>query len=59
MTRDQANRTELLAAGWRTAVVWECALKEHGAPEVARALHHWLRGTGREFEAGREDELEV
>lgn len=59
VTRDRANRRALLAAGWRTAVVWECALKEHGAPTVARALHHWLRETDSEFEVGREDELET
>ena len=59
VTRDQRSRRELLAAGWRVAVVWECALREHGASTVAHALDRWLRETGSELEVGREDELEA
>jgi DNA mismatch endonuclease (patch repair protein) len=27
LTRDEANITRLLEAGWRVGIVWECALK--------------------------------
>lgn len=39
--------TALHAAGWRVAVVWECALKgkkEEGVATVADALERWLAG---------------
>ncbi len=43
---DQKARDALLAAGWRVAVVWECALRGAGKdPEnVAARLEGWLRG---------------
>lgn len=46
--RNQANdlraRTALLSAGWRVAVVWECALRGTGTEsgEVAQRLSGWL-----------------
>lgn len=46
---DQANLTALDTAGWRVAIVWECALRgrERLDPEVvADQLEHWLRGSG-------------
>ena len=57
VTRDQRNRRELLAAGWRVAIVWECALREQGATTVAHALDRWLQEDEPEFEAGRQDDL--
>ena len=48
--RDRRNRHELSKAGWRVAVVWECALRKGGEAGTAVELHHWLRGNGKEFE---------
>ena len=48
--RDRRNRAELLEAGWRVAVVWECTLRRVGAVRTALELVHWLRGDRREFE---------
>lgn len=59
VTRDQRNHRELLAAGWRVAVVWECALREQGPTTVADALHRWLRAGEPRFEVGREDDLKA
>ena len=47
--RDRRNRADLLEAGWRVAVVWECALRKGGAIGTATELEHWLRGDRREF----------
>ena len=45
-SRDRRVREELLAAGWRVAVVWECALRGAGrdVEGVVRHLADWLRG---------------
>jgi DNA mismatch endonuclease (patch repair protein) len=46
MLRDQRNVAELEAAGWRHAVVWECALKGPGRMKqdtVLDELALWLR----------------
>lgn len=40
--RDLRNQEALLATAWRVAVVWECALKKHPAPDIAAALGEWL-----------------
>ena len=48
--RDRRKRAELLEAGWRVAVVWECALRKGGEVGTASELEHWLRGNSREFE---------
>lgn len=40
--RDRRNQEDLLATGWRVAIVWECILKKHSADNVARALAEWL-----------------
>ena len=48
--RDRRNRHELIKAGWRVAVVWECTLRKGGEAGTAVELHHWLRGNEREFE---------
>ncbi|MBB6169504.1 DNA mismatch endonuclease (patch repair protein) [Chelatococcus composti] len=49
---DRRARDALLAAGWRVAVVWECALRGAGTDpgQVAQRLAVWLRGN--ELETG-------
>jgi DNA mismatch endonuclease (patch repair protein) len=41
-TRDERKTQELLNAGWRIAIVWECALRGGGDAEAAVALARWL-----------------
>ena len=50
MERDRQNRCELLEAGWRVAVVWECELRKGGESGTALKLGQWLRGSDRLFE---------
>lgn len=52
VARDARNRVELLAVGWRVAVVWECALRREGRDTVAAAVHEWLLGTRAEYDSG-------
>ncbi|MCP3733116.1 DNA mismatch endonuclease Vsr [Sphingomonas sp. MG17] len=40
--RDQRNETLLNRAGWRIAVVWECALRAGSIDDVTDALISWL-----------------
>lgn len=40
--RDGRNERNLLDAGWRVAVVWECAMRSVGAGAVADTLAEWL-----------------
>ena len=50
--RDRKNKAVLNLASWRTAYVWECALKGHGridAGEVIDSLSHWLIYGGNEL----------
>lgn len=49
---DLRARDALIAAGWRVAVIWECALRGAGADtgQVAQHLAEWLRGNGSEAE---------
>ena len=45
--RDQKVRQELIAAGWRQARIWECALKGRGRQEPGRVIDRlaaWLDG---------------
>jgi len=45
--RDRRNEAALNDAGWRIAIVWECALRGRGASalgEVINSLHAWIRG---------------
>lgn len=48
--RDRRNRLALLEAGWRVAIVWECALRKHGMLETPPMLDEWLRGNDLEFQ---------
>jgi len=41
-SRDERDRVALEAAGWRTAVVWECATRREPAQAVA-SIEQWLR----------------
>lgn len=50
--RDARQRAALLGDGWRVATVWECALRERGAHDVARELAGWLVGEGADLEIG-------
>lgn len=43
--RDARNIAALRDAGWRVAIVWECALK-HSLDEVCETVANWLRGSG-------------
>ncbi|WP_060857654.1 very short patch repair endonuclease [Caballeronia sordidicola] len=43
--RDARNIAALRDAGWRVAVVWECALK-HSPDEACEKAANWLRGRG-------------
>ncbi len=48
--RDAEALAALRAAGWRTAVVWECALGARAAPAAAEAAARWLREGGETLE---------
>ncbi len=50
--RDARQRAALLEDSWRVAIVWECALRQRGAEEVARELAGWLGGMCAELEIG-------
>ena len=50
--RDRRNRRDLLEAGWRIAIVWECALRKGGEFGTALRLDQWLRTGDSEFETG-------
>jgi len=56
VARDKRNRDALLAAGWRVAVVWECAVRRDGAPVVAKELDDWLRSQELLFQTGVSDD---
>lgn len=42
--RDIKTRNELLFAGWRVLIVWECALKKPLVVEAAQLSAAWLKG---------------
>jgi DNA mismatch endonuclease (patch repair protein) len=51
--RDRRNLDALLAAGWRVAVVWECALRDRPHVEieqVADKVAKWIRSRKTEAE---------
>lgn len=48
--RDARTKASLLQAGWRVAVIWECALRKGRAEIAATELGCWLRGTALEYE---------
>lgn len=55
--RDEVVRSSLEAAGWRVAVVWECALRrDETVTEAAEAISAWLCSGSATLELG-EDRL--
>ena len=48
--RDRRNRRDLLKAGWRVAIVWECALRQRVERDIALRIDQWLHGSDREFD---------
>ena len=42
IARDLRKLIALKEAGWRVAIVWECAVREHGAEAVAEKISDWL-----------------
>lgn len=62
VSRDGEQLDRLRRAGWRTGVVWECALKgraRRGLAEVVGITTHWLQGAETVMElGGRWSELE-
>lgn len=50
--RDRRNRDDLLTAGWRVAVVWECALRKAHFEQTISATADWLLGSADIFETG-------
>lgn len=40
--RDDRTQRALEGLGWRTAVVWECLIKDRGPAELASELQRWL-----------------
>jgi DNA mismatch endonuclease (patch repair protein) len=50
VARDAAAREALLAAGWRVAVVWECALSRRRMDPELERLEVWLRSEDGSFE---------
>jgi DNA mismatch endonuclease (patch repair protein) len=52
VARDQKNILALRDMGWRVAVVWECALRDHRAGDVAALLNCWLASDSFSLEIG-------
>jgi len=50
--RDAMNRVGLKEAGWRVAIIWECAIRHRGEVDVAAELVDWLNSGGVELEIG-------
>lgn len=54
--RDRRNEAALKDAGWRIAIVWECALRGRGSNalgEVVGSLDTWIRGCEQMIELRR------
>jgi len=54
--RDRRNEAALKDAGWRIAIVWECALRGRGSNAlgvVAGSLDTWIRGCEQMIELRR------
>jgi DNA mismatch endonuclease, patch repair protein len=41
--RDGRNLSALVERGWRTAVIWECVIRQKGAASVGEELATWIR----------------
>jgi len=49
VARDRRNLEQLLEEGWRTAVVWECWLREKDISGLIGELSAWIRSDDSEF----------
>lgn len=49
--RDARKEGQLLQAGWRVAIVWECATRNNDREEHLQLLSGWLEGDLRRFES--------
>lgn len=43
IARDRRNLEKLQKAGWRTAVIWECWLREKEINELTNRISSWIR----------------
>lgn len=50
ITRDARQCQELRRAGWRVAIVWECAIRQTGPDGIAQQLAQWIGGEGAALE---------
>ena len=48
--RDRRASKELLEAGWRVAIIWECALRKAEADRTSSTFFQWLHGSKLRFE---------
>lgn len=58
VARDAMNIGKLEGSGWRTGVVWECALKGRARvdfPDAIKRCAEWLKSDERRFELSGED----
>lgn len=44
IARDVRNIVALRAAGWRVAIIWECAVRRMSNEQIATAIGGWLQG---------------
>ena len=51
VNRDQTSRVALLDAGWRVAVVWECALRKQRVDDTIAQVEDWLLGEETYYES--------
>lgn len=51
VARDRRNLENLKEAGWRTAVIWECWLREKDISGLSGELSNWIRSGETEFES--------
>ena len=49
VARDQRNREQLQAMGWRTAVVWECWLRSKDISGLNGTLAAWIKSGSKTF----------
>lgn len=55
VARDARNEDEMVAMGWRIALVWECAIRDIGVTQVRDQVADWLRGGGERLEVRSDD----
>jgi len=55
-TRDKRSRARLLEAGWRVAIVWECALRGKRLLATVPEIAEWLASDSREYTTDSQSE---